>query len=84
MINHATSRPEPMLHISEQFVGFEMPKSLWLIIHSMVLQIQFAAAKGRWLVVVGFLRGFWIWIIIAFLQLEGKWLEFQVFKQLIV
>ena len=67
MINRAISRSEPILHISEQFVGFKIPDK------SMVDHSFKANCQGNRTII-----GWICWIFIrAFPQSEGKSPEIQ-------
>ena len=63
MINRAMSGSEPTLHISEQFVGFEIPDKS-TVDHSFHGSATFQCNRT----IIGSLPGFGIGMIIAFLQ----------------
>ena len=79
MINRATSRSEPTLHISEQFVGFEIPDKLTVNHSFHSLQMQLINDS----LFVGSLPGFGIGMIIAFFQSEGKSSDIQILLKII-
>ena len=73
MIDCATSRSETTLHISEQFVGFEIPDKP-MVNHSFYGFTDATCQCNRTIIgkICGILSGLGIGMVIAFLQSEEK------------